>query len=52
MPSRETVREAIGSFERAFALDPGSLEAQSLLAIAPVVPIRLAVSQSAPLRAA
>jgi tetratricopeptide (TPR) repeat protein len=29
---RETVTEAIGLFERALALDPGSIEAQSLLA--------------------
>ena len=31
-PSRESYTEAIGSFERALALDPGSAEAQSLLA--------------------
>jgi adenylate cyclase len=33
-PTRDNYAEAIGLFERALALDPGSVEAQSLLAIA------------------
>jgi adenylate cyclase len=31
-PSRDSYAEAIGQYERAFALDPGSVEAQSSLA--------------------